>query len=145
MPPPTVIFKRATLEQDIDEFGDLQRQIDLMAPLMERHKVLKDSFEELLKDAPADKPAVLRGKLYELQLGPRRNERTLVNKRKAFTLLKARLGLGGLLAVIDIPMGKAIDPNFAKSEQAGMVVEERSGWRKLDVVALQPPAAPKAA
>lgn len=109
-----------------------------MAPLVDRHKVLKDKLEARLKDTPGDKPVTLRGTQYELQYGTRRNERTITNKRKLFALLKERLGLAGVLALVDIPLA-AVDKHVTTTEQKALVVEERTGWRKLDVVALSAP------
>jgi hypothetical protein len=43
------------------------------------------------------------------------------------------------LAVIEIPLG-LIDKHVPKSIQGNFVHEERSGYRTLDVVALQPAA-----
>lgn len=136
--------KDPTLPQEIDEFGELQRQLDLMAPVIDRHKVLKEKFEKRLENHPADQPAILRGKSYELQYGIRRNERTIVKPARVFNLLRAQLGLRGVMALIKIPL-EMLDKHVPKSQQAGLVVEERSGWRKLDVVAIAPAAPPEAA
>ena len=131
-------------EREIDELGELQRQIDLMDPVVERHKVLKEKLEDHAKAAPADAPVVFRGRLYQVHFGPRRRERTITNPKKAFAALKKALGAAGVLAAIDIALG-LIDKHVPESEQKSFIHEERSGWRKLDVVALTPPAPPRAA
>ena len=143
MPSPISIYKSPSalaLEQEADRLGELQRQIDLLDPVVAEHKVLKEKFEELAKAEPADKPVVFRGTLYQIQFGPRRNERTVTNPAKAFAALKKSLG-AGLLAVLDIPLG-LLDKHVPESERTKFVVQERSGWRKLDVVPLRAPAPP---
>src|SRR5579872_4292051 len=131
-----IVPKDPTLEQEIDELGEIQRQLALAAPLVDREKVLKDKLVARLAAAPADKPVVLRGKLYELQYGTKRSERTITNPRLAFAALKKVLG-AGILAVVDIPLG-IIDKHVPESERSKFITKELSGWRKLDVVPLTP-------
>jgi predicted RNase H-like nuclease (RuvC/YqgF family) len=144
VPPPTplqLVPKDAQIQAEIDEYGELQREIDLMAPKLQRHKILKEKLQKRMNDAgaEAERPTWLDGLCYQVQMTARRRERTLTNKKKAFQLLKKRLGQDGLLAVIEIPFGSAIDPHTTATEQKLFVTEELSGYRTLSVVALQPP------
>src|ERR1035441_2480619 len=103
---PKVVCIRPPSEDDlvwkakIDLYGEVKRRLALAEPDEALAKSLKDEIESKHKDGPGDVPVVERGNLYAIQLSPRRNERTLTNKRKAWQLLKNALGLDGLIAVI---------------------------------------------
>jgi hypothetical protein len=121
-----------------DEYGDLDRQIHAFAPKAARHKALRAKIEEAVKEHPADLPALLQGKLYQLQLSPRKNERTLTDKAKAWALLRKVLGIEALIAAVTIPL-TLLDKWVPKDRQAGFVSEARTGTRIITVVALAPP------
>jgi hypothetical protein len=129
------------LADKIDRYGDLDLQVQLFAPIKEEHELLKKEIEASLADKPGDLPAVVDGRRYQIQLTARRNERTIVNKRKLFNRLKALIGLDGFLALITIPLGEGVDKNVPKSERSAFLVEERTGARTLSVVPQKPAAA----
>jgi hypothetical protein len=129
----------------IDEYGEIKRRLQLAEPDEQRAKALKDEIEGWHKDGPGDVPITERGAAYEVQLSPRRNERTIVDKRKAFDRLKKALGMDGLIAILDIPLTAGVDKVVPKSEQKAFIAEERSGYRTLTVVALAPAPVAKAA
>lgn len=122
----------------VDKYGDLDRQIQLFAAKVKRHKELKDLIGEAVETRKAEKPVILRGKLYELQLSPRKEERTLTNKPKLFTLLKKLLGLDGLIAVLPIPMA-LVDKWIPEAEDLKLVATAATGTRIITVVPLAPP------
>jgi hypothetical protein len=136
----------AMRQSKVDRFGELDRQIELMQPAVDEHAVLEAEIKSWHKDSHADKPVVETGLLYQVQMGPRTNKRTLVDKKKIFEILRRMLGLDGLIAILDFPLG-AIDKTIPQSLQKGLIHEERSGYRSLKVVALKPvsPDLPKAA
>jgi len=125
----------AARQQKIDEYGEVKRRLALAEPDEQRAKALKDTIEAWHEDDAGDLPVVERGLLYEIQLSPRRNERTVTDKKKAFAVLRKGLGLDGLIALLDIPFS-TLDKNVPKSAQHAFVAEERSGYRTLTVVAL---------
>jgi hypothetical protein len=127
-------------QQKVDRFGELDRQIQLLAPLTAAHRALKEEIESWHRGDAGDTPVVEKGVLYEVQMSPRRNERTVVNKKKVFALLKAALGIDGIVALVNLPFEAAIDKYIPKSSQKGLINEERSGYRTFTVVALQPAA-----
>ena len=128
-----------TEQQDVDEYGELQRQIDLMDPVVKRHKVLEAKLKaRLAGTTPGEEVGTLTGNLYTVRPGPAAVERTITDKKKVFSILKKRLGLDGLIALITIPLGEGVDKHLTKSEQTTVLVEERSGRRSMDVVALAP-------
>jgi hypothetical protein len=126
----------------IDEYGEVKRRLALSEPDEQRAKALKDTIEGWHKGDAGDVPVVERGALYEIQLSPRRNERTVTDKKKCFNALKKTLGLDGLIALFDIGLG-VLDKNVPKSAQHAFVTEERSGYRTLTVVPLHAATAPE--
>jgi hypothetical protein len=125
----------------IDEYGEVKRRLALAEPDEQRAKVLREQIESWHKDDANDQPVVERGLVYEIQLSPRRNERTVTDKKKAFNVLKKALGLEGLIALLDVPFG-IFDKNIPKSAQHAFVTEERSGYRTLTVVPLHAATVP---
>jgi hypothetical protein len=145
MPSPKVIPIRAALSLAamIDRYGELKRQVDLVAPAEQEMKVLKELIEADCGGA-AELPIVERGQVYEIQMSPKRSERTLTNKKKVFAMLKKTLGMDGVIALLDIPFTAAVDKYIPVSQQAGLVNKELSGYRTFTVVAIaaaEPPAA----
>jgi len=149
MPPPTLI-RPATPEEaaraeyrsnQVDAYGEVKRRLDLCKPDQDLAGVLKDEIEGWHEDKPGDKGQVEVGRLYLIQLSPKCNQRTVTDKKKAFHVLKKAVGIDALIALIQIPFGAAIDANIPKSKQKLFVVEERSGYRTLSVVALHQAAA----
>jgi hypothetical protein len=132
---PSDAVRRAKL----DEYGEITRRLALCEPDEERAAVLKAEIQSWHESAPADEPIVDRGERWEIQMSPRRNERSITDKRKAFNLLKKSLGLDGVIAVIDIGLG-VLDKHIPKSAQKAFVTEERSGCRTLKPVAIHPVA-----
>lgn len=146
MPPsPLVVLPKATSEpslEDIDRFGDLDLKVQQFAPIQEEYDLLKKKLQAGLEGKPGDRPHVLDGRRYLLQLGARRTERTITNKKAVFARLKKSLGLDGFLALITIPLGEGVDKNIPKSDHKLFLVEEQSGSRSIKVVAKLPaPAA----
>jgi hypothetical protein len=128
----------------LDEFGEIKRRLALSEPDEQRLETLKAEIESWFEDSPPELPIVVRGDRWEVQLSPRRNERTIVDQRKLFNILRKTLGLDGVIATFNLPLG-AIDKHVPKSAQAGLVTEERSGYRTLKPVAIAPAEMPKAA
>lgn len=128
----------------IDLYGEVTRRLALAEPDAALAASLKDEIQERHKDGAGDQPATERGNVYEIQLSARQKKRTIVDRRKAFNLLKRRLGIDGLIAALEIPLG-ILDKTVSKSEQDTFVSEERSGHRTLTVVALNAAVEAKAA
>jgi hypothetical protein len=124
--------RRAT----VDRYGELDRRADLAKPDEAEAAILKSEIQGWYKETPADKGASAQGDLYRVNLTAKRDERTLVDKRKAFNILTKRLGMDGLIAVITLPL-TVIDANFTTAEQESLCPKTRSGYRTLSVVAMQ--------
>lgn len=127
----------------VDRLGELTRRDSLGEPDRNEADVLRAAIKSRFENDPADKGAIAYGTLYRIQLGPKRNERTLYAKKKAFHLLRKALGFDGLIGLLEIPLG-ALDKTIAKSDQGSFVHEERSGYRSFSIVPLNPAAIPDA-
>lgn len=123
--------------KEIDEYGEIKRRLQLREPDVARLGVLAAKIQARHHDDSGEVAVVERGLVYEVQLSPRRNERTIKNKRKAFDALKKALGLDGVLALLEISL-TGIDKVIPRSEQKSFISEERSGYRVLTVVPLAP-------
>ena len=124
---------------DIDRYGDLHLKVELFAPTLEEHELLRKKIESQCERKAADRPAVIEGLRYQIQLTARRNERTITNKRRVFALLKKTLGLDGVLALITIPLAEGVDKNIPKSLHSTILVQEQSGSRTMKVIPRYPP------
>jgi|ERR1041384_5796580 hypothetical protein len=131
----------APTASEIDEYGELDRQLALLTP---RHKALKARFQAHFESHPADQPAVVHGSIYTLQLSARSKERTIVHQVKAWNILRKKIGLSALIALVKIPLTTAIDQHTTEAEQKTFLIEERSGSRTIKAVAAVKLAAAKA-
>jgi hypothetical protein len=144
MPPVAVAAAVVFTAADADELGELQRQADLLDPVIARIKVLTERADDAAKASPADAPVVYSGALWQLQLGPRRNERTVTDKWKAYIWLRKLFGAEAFVEILDIPLG-LIDKHAPDSVSKGWITKEQSGYRSRKLVALAPVAQQKAA
>jgi hypothetical protein len=141
--PPEPAIDISARKDQIDRYGELQRMIAIFAPIEAEARLLKIEIEGW---HAKDKPGAAfteRGHLYAINISACRNERTVVDKRKAFNRLKEALGLDGVIGVVQINLA-TIDRYIPASEQKAFIAEERSGYRTFEVVALHPAAGPKA-
>lgn len=127
--------------EEIDRYGDLHLKIQLFAPVLEEHELLKKKILASLASQPADLPAVAEGARYSLRLTARRLERVIVNRKLLFNRLRKLIGLDAFLDAITIPLGELVDKNFPVALQAAFLVSERTGPRTMTVVPKTPPQA----
>lgn len=128
-PPPT-------RQQLIDEFGELDRQIQEFAPKAKRFKVLQDQIRSWYEAHPADQPAIAEGTVYQIQVGARGLERffNLKAKTKIFT----QLGKAKALELFSITL-KAVEDSLGRGDMELLVSQALTGSRKL-VPVLRAPA-----
>ena len=138
LPPPVV------RQAKIDRYGELDRLAELRTPDELERKALKEEIESWHEDKPGDCAISEAGKSYVILMSARRKERTVTDKRKAFNLLKKRLGMDGLITALEIGLG-FIDKHCTASEREAFVVTELSGYRTFSVVATSPAAAERKA
>ena len=125
--------------QKIDRYGELQRQIDLFAPVLAEHKELKAEIAGWFDSHPPDQPAIAQGDLWTIQLTAKENERTITDQKVAFATLRKFAGsLDGVIALINIPLGNAIDKLIPKPLHKAFLKQERTGTRSLKCVRNEP-------
>jgi hypothetical protein len=134
-----VVAKPLTKEQKIDRYGELDRQIQLFAPVLAEHKELKAEIAGWFDSLPPDQPATAKGDLYTIQLAAKENERTITDQKQAFALLRKFVGsLDGAIALVSIPLGAAIDKFIPKPLHAKFLEQARTGTRSLKPVRNEP-------
>jgi len=134
---------RKALAADVDEYGELDRQLRLILP---KHEALKKKLSDAISGTPADQIVELLGRSYVIQFGAREFRRTIFDAWKAWRMLRQVLGLKELVELITIPLGAVIDHHLPDPEpQAKFLTRERTGPRSIKVLAMAPPAVSKAA
>jgi hypothetical protein len=106
-------------EEKLDEFGELDRQMQLIAP--PRYRSLRKEILAEYENSPAGQAIEAHGRHYVIRLSPRARERKIFDKLKAFQLLRKAIGLEVLTGLITIPLRDAIDKHglFLAWEQTG--------------------------
>lgn len=130
-----VVPKKLTWEEKIDRYGELDEAIQRFAPTVDEHAQLKAEIQEFYEAYPADKAALAKGAAFTLQIGERKNERTITDQKKAFQLLRAAAGsLDGAIALITIPLTAVVDKYLNDSQQRMVIKKERTGHRSVKAV-----------
>lgn len=119
-----------------DHYGELDRQVTLFEPTREEWDAAKKALNARAESATADAPVFYAGKLYRVQLGARKNERTITDQAKAFKAVEKALGKAGAIAAVTIPLG-LVDKCVPASAQT-FIAKEQSGSRSIEAVALAP-------
>jgi hypothetical protein len=114
----------------IDEFGELDRQVQAFQPIVSRHEELKKIIKSWYDDWPAEQAAIASGKLYTLQISPRENQRSIVSIAKVAKLLGAKV----FQAMATVPI-KALEDRLGKVAAAKLLCESRTGSRRIKTVA----------
>ena len=134
---PNLVLVQPTREQLIDEFGELDRQIQEFAPKAKRYKILQDTIRSWYADFPAERPDTLAGAHYLVQVSARTEERYFSLKAKA--KIFSSLGKAKALELFSITL-KAVEDALGKAVLEDLVSRAHSGSRKLVAVAKAPPA-----
>ena len=114
----------------LDEFGEVQRQVDAFAPTAAKHKRLRDEIESYYADKDPEQEFTVSGLRYEVQIGPRAKQRTFTARGMA--LLYRLLGKPKFLEWCKFGL---TDLDRLVPGHTGIVVEERTGSRKIKAVA----------
>jgi len=122
----------------IDEFGELDRQIQLFKPTIDRHDKIKQIIKSWYIDAAPETTDVIRGNVYEIQVGAKETERAWDSIAK---VAKAIGGPKALYEICSVTI-KAVENIIGKLKTDELLVERQSGARRLKAVLL---ARPKAA
>lgn len=128
---PTLLLPLQTApsrEQLVDEFGELDRQIQILTPKIKRHEALKLQIRGWYQDLPADVPAIATGSIYEVQVSARGQERSFTLKAKI--KIFAKLGKARAMELFSITL-KAVEDAFGKDELELLASKANTGSRKL--------------
>jgi hypothetical protein len=140
-PPPELtprLFKDFDLPGDktkakmVDEYGELDRRMQLWAPEVARYDTLKRAIKSWFDHVPADADGIVEGAVYRLHLSPRERERRVRSMRD----LIAVIGLEKFLELASVPIG-AIEDNLGKTRAAALITEARTGSRRIKAVPKQ--------
>jgi hypothetical protein len=123
----------------VDEYGELDRRIQLLAPDMARHDVLKRAIKSWFDGLPADADGFVEGTIYRLHLSARERERRIRSLRE----LIAAIGLDKFLEIANVAIGP-VEDLLGKTRTARLISEARTGSRRIKAVPKRP-ASPKAA
>ena len=114
-----------------DEFGELDRQIQAFKPVLDRYEKLKAQIKAEAEEYPADQDFTLVGKLYDLQISAKANERKIRSVRAVY---KALGSLKAFYEVVTVALGK-LEERLGKEKVAELVEESRTGSRRIKAVA----------
>jgi hypothetical protein len=115
--------------QMVDEYGELDRRMQLLSPDAARYDVLKRAIKSWFDRAPADADGIVEGKVYRLHLSARERERRVRSMRD----LVGVIGLDKFLELASVPIG-VLEDLLGKTRAAGLVTEARTGSRRIKAV-----------
>jgi hypothetical protein len=113
----------------VDEYGELDRKMQMQAPDCARYDVLKRAIKSWFDGAPADADGIVEGRVYRLHLSARERERRVRSMRD----LVGVIGLDKFLELCSVPIG-ALEDLLGKTRAAGLVAEARTGSRRIKAV-----------
>ena len=113
----------------VDEYGELDRRMQMQAPDTARYDVLKRAIKSWFDRMPADADGIVEGRVYRLHLSARERERRVRSMRD----LVAVIGLEKFLELASVPIG-VLEDLLGKTRAAGLVIEARTGSRRIKAV-----------
>jgi hypothetical protein len=121
----------------VDEYGELARQVQMFEPVQVRYELLKRAIKSWFDEVPADAEATVEGKVYLLNISPRERVRRIRDIQQ----LAREVGTDDLLDILAkfVPLG-VIEDLIGKTKVAALVVDERTGSRRIKCVAKHPSA-----
>lgn len=117
----------------IDEYGELDRRMQLAAPDQARYDALKRAIKSWLDRAPADAEGILEGEVYRLHLSARERERRVRSMRALVEVI----GLEKFLELASVPIG-LLEDLLGKARVSALVVDTRTGSRRIKAVPKRP-------
>lgn len=115
-----------------DEYGELDRRMQLFAPDVARFETLKRAIKSWFDRMPADADGTIEGNLYRLHLSARERERRVRSMRG----LVDAIGIEKFLELASVPIG-ALEDLLGKSRAAALIIDARTGSRRIKAVAKQ--------
>jgi hypothetical protein len=118
--------------QMVDEFGELDRRMQLLSPDCARYDVLKRAIKSWFDGMPPDADGIVEGRVYRLHLSARERERRVRSMRDLIGVI----GLDKFLELASVPIG-ALEDLLGKTRAAKLVIEARTGSRRIKAVPKQ--------
>ena len=115
--------------QMVDEYGELDRRMQLTAPDVARYDVLKRAIKSWFDVMPADADGVLEGRVYRLHLSARERERRVRSMRDLVEVI----GLDKFLELASVAIGP-LEDLLGKTRAAALITEARTGSRRIKAV-----------
>lgn len=115
--------------QMIDEYGELDRRMQVMSPDVARYDVLKRAIKSWFDRVPPDVDGIVEGEVYRLHLSARERERRVRSMKD----LVAAIGMEKFWEICTVPIG-AVEDVLGKTRAAALITEARSGSRRIKAV-----------
>lgn len=131
-PEPSLEVTVASDEQQralIDEYGELDRRMQLRATDTARYESLKRAIKSWFAGIPADADGTVEGDVYLLHLSACERERKLRSVRD----LVEEIGLDKVLDLAVVPIGQ-LENMLGKDRVSTMTVETRTGSRRIKAI-----------
>jgi hypothetical protein len=137
-PEPLEVAVPADVEQKrmVDEYGELDRRMQLHAADAARYEQLKRTIKSWFDQAPSDADGTVEGDVYLLHLSARERERRI----RSMDELVEMIGLDKLLELATVPLG-VLEDLLGKSRVAALATEARSGSRRIKAIPKHPASA----
>jgi hypothetical protein len=113
----------------IDEYGELDRRMQLHAAETARYELLKRVIKSWFDQAPADADGAVEGEIYRLHLTARERERRIRDMRELVELI----GLDKLLELASVKLS-TLEDLLGKARISALTVEARTGSRRIKAV-----------
>ena len=113
----------------VDEYGELDRRMQLTAPDVARYDVLKRAIKSWFDVMPPDADGVLEGRVYRLHLSARERERRVRSMRDLVEVI----GLDKFLELASVASGP-LEDLLGKTRAAALITEARTGSRRIKAV-----------
>jgi hypothetical protein len=114
----------------IDEYGELDRRMQLRQMDYARYESLKRAIKSWFDQAPADADGTVEGDVYLLHLSARERERRIRNMRDVMDLI----GIEKLLDLAVVPIGK-LENLLGVAHVATLTIDARTGSRRIKAIA----------
>jgi len=119
----------------IDEYGELDRRMQLRATDTARYEVLKRAIKTWFANIPPDADGIVEGDVYLLHLSACERERSIRDVRE----LVEAIGLEKVLDLAVVPIGK-LENLMGKAHVAALTIETRTGSRRIKAIPKRPAA-----
>ena len=115
--------------QMADEYGELDRKMQLMSPDVARYDTLKRAIKGWFDRLPPEVDGIVEGRVYRLHLSARERERRVRSMRDLVEVI----GLDKFLELASVAIGP-LEDLLGKTRAAALITEARTGSRRIKAV-----------